>query len=226
LSADYSQIELRILAHLSEDPILITAFESNEDIHTFTASKVFHVALEEVTPTQRYQAKTVNFGIMYGQQSFGLSKELGVSVKEATLFIQAYFQRYAKVKEFLDQCKILAKQTGKALTLGGRERLIPEIGSSNAMIRAGAERLAINTPIQGTQADLIKMAMLEIQKQLIAKNLKAYMILQIHDELLFEVPNEELKEVSTLVHDVMSTIIKLKVPLIVDLNIGKNWEEC
>ncbi len=226
LAADYSQIELRLLAHLSEDPILMGAFQANEDIHTFTASQIFSIPLQEVTREQRNQAKTVNFGIMYGQQAFGLSQELGIDPKTAAIFIQMYFQRYHKVKEFLDQSKLQARKTGKAVTLLGRERLIPEITSSNIHIRTAAERLAINTPIQGTQADLIKMAMLEIERKFVERQLKAYMILQVHDELIFEVPDPELEEVKQLVHDVMINVMPLKIPLVVDIHIGKNWKEC
>jgi len=226
LAADYSQIELRLLAHLSEDPVLIQAFLSNEDVHTFTASQIFNVPLEEVTREQRYQAKTVNFGTMYGQGAFGLAQLLGIDARTASNFIQMYFQRYHKVKEFLDRSKELTRQTGKAVTLSGRERLIPEIRSQNAGIRATAERFAINAPIQGTQADLIKMAMLTIDRQLREQKKKAYMILQIHDELLFEVPDEEVEEVSELVHQAMVEVITLKVPLIVDMHVGKNWKEC
>lgn len=226
LAADYSQIELRLLAHLSEDSMLVNAFLANEDIHTFTASQIFNVSLDQVTKEQRNQAKTVNFGIMYGQQAFGLAQELGIDPKTAAVFIQMYFQRYHKVKEFLDKCKLEARRTGKAVTLLGRERVIPEIKSPNVAIRTMAERLAINTPIQGTQADLIKMAMLEIDQKLAERKLKAYMILQIHDELLFEVPNEELEEVKQLVYEVMVGVMPLKVPLVVDINIGKNWKEC
>jgi DNA polymerase I len=226
LAADYSQIELRLLAHLSEDPMLMTAFHSNEDVHTFTAAQIFNIPLAEVTREQRYQAKTVNFGTMYGQGAFGLAQLLSIDVKTASSFIQKYFQRYHKVKEFLDQCKELTRQTGKAVTLSGRERLIPEIRSQNAGIRAAAERFAINAPIQGTQADLIKMAMLTIDRQLKERQKKAWLILQIHDELLFEVPDDELDEVKELVHEAMVGVIQLKVPLIVDINIGKNWQEC
>lgn len=226
LSADYSQIELRLLAHLSEDPALTEAFLSGEDIHTFTASQILNIPLEEVTKEQRYQAKAVNFGIMYGQQAFGLSQELGIPPKEAAAFIHMYFERYRKVKEFLENNKALAHSTGKAVTLLGRERLLPEINSPNTHIRAMAERLAVNTPIQGTQADLIKMAMLEIDRGLKGQGFQARMILQIHDELLFELPDEELNEVKKFVHTIMAGIIPLKVPLVVDMNVGKNWEEC
>lgn len=226
LSADYSQIELRLLAHLSEDPALTEAFLSGEDIHTFTASQILNIPLEAVTKEQRYQAKAVNFGIMYGQQAFGLSQELGIPPKEAATFIHMYFERYRKVKEFIENNKALAHSTGKAVTLLGRERVLPEINSPNTHIRAMAERLAVNTPIQGTQADLIKMAMLEIDRGLKEKGSRAQMILQIHDELLFELPDEEVNEVEKFVHDIMAGIIPLKVPLVVDMNVGKNWEEC
>lgn len=226
LAADYSQIELRILAHLSEDPVLMQAFLANEDIHTFTASQIFNVPPTLVTKEQRHQAKTVNFGIMYGQQAFGLSQELGIDPKTAAAFIHLYFQRYHKVKEFIEKCKNQARLTGKAVTLLGRERLIPEITSQNGTLRAIAERLAVNTPIQGTQADLIKLAMLEIDRKLTERKLKAYLILQIHDELLFEVPDEELLEVKQLVHDAMGGVMSLKIPLVVDIHVGKNWKEC
>ncbi len=226
LAADYSQIELRLLAHLSEDPILITAFHANEDIHAFTASLIFGIPLEEVSKEQRYQAKTVNFGIIYGQQAFGLGQELGIDPKIAALFIHMYFERYEKVREFIEKCKQSTRLTGKSVTLFGRERLIPEIHSKNTTIRIAAERLAINTPIQGTAADLIKMAMLHIDQRLTKERKKGYMILQIHDELIFEVPNEELFSMEKLVREVMQEVIQLKVPLVVDIGIGKNWKEC
>lgn len=226
LAADYSQIELRLLAHLSEDPALISAFSLNEDIHAFTASLIFNVPLQEVSKEQRHQAKAVNFGIIYGQQAFGLAQELGIDNKTAATFIQLYFQRYSKVKEFLESCKASARQTGKAVTMMGRERLLPEIKSQNAMIRATADRFAVNTPIQGTQADLIKTAMLQVHQQLMQEHKKAYMILQIHDELIFEVPNEELPFVSQLVRTTMENVMPLRVPLVVDIHIGKNWKEC
>ncbi|WP_042280908.1 DNA polymerase I [Candidatus Protochlamydia sp. R18] len=226
LSADYSQIELRLLAHLSEDPVLIKAFLSNEDIHKYTASLIFDVPLQQVSSEQRYQAKAVNFGLIYGQQAFGLAHELGIDTKTAAAFIQRYFERYGKVKEFLEACKQSARETGKAVTMYGRERLLPEIRSQNAMIRATADRFAVNTPIQGTQADLIKMAMLKINKLLIQEKKKGFMILQIHDELIFEVPNQELESISHLVKNTMENIINLKVPLIVNIHIGKNWKEC
>jgi DNA polymerase-1 len=226
LAADYSQIELRLLAHLTEDPALITAFTANEDIHTYTASLIFNVPIEEVTVDQRYQAKTVNFATIYGQQAFGLSQLLGIDHKTAVLFIQMYFQRYPKVKQFLDSSKEFTRRTGKAVTLFGRERLIPEIHNKNVAIRTAAERLAINTPIQGTQADIIKSAMVRIDQRLEEEKMQGYMILQIHDELIFEAPDEELARLEQIVIEEMTGVIQLKVPLIVDIHIGKNWKEC
>lgn len=226
LSADYSQIELRLLAHLSEDPILIQAFLQGEDIHAFTASLVFMIPIEEVTSEMRSLAKAVNFGILYGQQAFGLSQQIGIEYKEAASFIDAYFERYPKVKEFLELCKQSARKTGKAVTMTGRQRPIPEIHSKNPMIRAQAERLAINTPLQGTAADLIKMAMIEIDTLLQKKPDLGTMILQIHDELIFETPHDQADKLSSHVKKIMEGILSLKVPLVVDISIGKNWAEC
>lgn len=227
LSADYSQIELRLLAHLSDDPTLINAFNNNEDIHRYTASLILDIPLEEVTSEQRHQAKAINFGIVYGQQAFGLAQELGIESKVAAAFIEAYFARYPKVKSFLTTCKEIAHQTGKAVVpYSGRERPLPEINSKNGMIRSAAERLAVNTPLQGMSADLIKIAMLQIHKELIDQNIPAKMILQIHDELLFELPDSEIPAVEKLVKKTMEGVMQLKVPLIVDIHVGKNWKEC
>lgn len=226
LSADYSQIELRLLAHLTEDPALIHAFTHGEDIHTYTAAQVMGIAIDTVTPEERYKAKAVNFGILYGQGAYGLSKQLGVSQKEASQFIDMYFSRYGRVKEFLEHCKDLARIHGKAVTKLGRERLIPEILSKNAPIRQAAERLAVNTPIQGTAADLIKLAMLKVESEILKKKLNSYMILQIHDELIFEAPDDELEVLAPLVRDNMQGCMELKVPLVVDVSVGKNWKEC
>lgn len=226
LSADYSQIELRLLAHLSGDPALIKAFNLNEDIHRFTASMMFEVPIDEVTSEQRHQAKAINFGIIYGQQAFGLSQELGIDMKQAAAFIAAYFDRYQSVKGYLDSCKEAARATGRAVTLMGRERLIPEISSKNIQIRNAAERLAINTPLQGMAADVIKMAMLDIDKKLRDAKGQAAMILQIHDELIFELPDEEIPSIKKLVKESMEGVIKLQVPLVVDIHVGKNWKEC
>jgi DNA polymerase-1 len=226
ISADYSQIELRLLAHLSEDPILLKAFNEGEDIHTYTASLVFEVPLKEVTAEMRQKAKAVNFGILYGQQAFGLSQGLGIGYKEAATFIDAYFKRYKRVKEFLEFCKEGARKTGRVVTLTGRQRPIPEIENRNPMIRSAAERLAINTPLQGTAADLIKIGMIEIDAFLRAHPHAGYMLLQIHDELLFEAPDDEVEKLSNKVKHIMESVFQLKVPLEVNISIGKNWGEC
>lgn len=226
LSADYSQIELRLLAHFSGDPYLIEAFKHNLDIHAHTAASVYGIPIESVTKEQRHAAKAVNFGLLYGQQAFGLSQELKISPKEAQEFIEIYFKRFTKVRGFLEECKEKARLTGKAVTATGRERLIPEIHNKNGMLRAQAERLAVNTPIQGTAADIIKKAMLQID-HLIQKHKKlGFMVLQIHDELIFEVPDFELVDFEPLVRNAMEHIEKLKVPLTVDIAVGKNWKEC
>ncbi len=226
VAADYSQIELRLLAHLSEDPALVKAFREGEDIHAYTAALVFGVPIEEVSSQMRHQAKAVNFGIVYGQQAFGLSQQLGIEYEEADAFIRRYFERYSKVKEFLNFCKESVRKTGRAITLTGRQRPIPEIHSKNPAIRAGAERLAINTPLQGTAADLIKMAMIQVDDYLQRHSHQGRMILQIHDELLFETPDVEAKDLAKNVKKIMEGVFSLNVPLIVDISIGKNWGEC
>lgn len=226
VAADYSQIELRLLAHLSEDPILLSAFEKGEDIHQHTASVVFHVPLEEVTKDMRSKAKAVNFGIIYGQGAYGLSQALGIPQKEASQFITHYFEQYPKVKHFLESCKDSARITGKTVTITGRERLLPEILSKNIQIRNAAERLAVNTPFQGSAADLIKLAMLTITEELKNSSASGYMILQVHDELIFEVPDSEVPYFKNLIKNKMETVIALRVPLIVDVEVGKNWKEC
>lgn len=226
LSADYSQIELRLLAELSDDPTLIKAFQAGEDIHTYTASIVYGTTIGEVTHLMRDVAKTVNFGILYGQGPFGLSKEIGISVEEARTFIETYFARYSKVKDYLEFCKETVRKKGYSLTLFGRKRPIPEINSKNSFIRTAAERLAINTPLQGTAADLIKKAMIQIHKDLEENKAKSAMILQIHDELVFESPPDELDFLADLVKKRMEGVMQLKIPLVVDISIGKNWGEC
>lgn len=226
LAADYSQIELRLLAHFSEDPNLIHAFQNNEDIHASTAAAIFNISLDQVSKEQRYHAKAVNFGIIYGQQAFGLAKELKIDVKSAAAFIDMYFKRFSRVKEYIEFCKEQARKTGKAVTYIGRQRAIPEISSKNGQFRMNAERLAVNTPLQGTAADLIKLAMLKIDQQLSALKLEGYMILQVHDELIFEVPDREIETFIPLVKNTMQNVFKLKIPLIVDITIGKNWKEC
>ncbi|MFI5334846.1 MAG: DNA polymerase, partial [Chlamydiales bacterium] len=226
LSADYSQIELRLLAHFSEDPALVKAFVEGEDIHTYTASLVFGVPLQQVSSEMRYRAKAVNFGIIYGQQAFGLSETLDIPYEEAKKFIETYFARYPKVKEYLEFCKESVRKTGRAVTMTGRQRPIPEINNKNPMIRAAAERLAVNTPLQGSQADLIKIAMIQIDAFLEKEKEVGMMLLQIHDALLFEVPDTHIHALSGTVKVLMEGVFKLKVPLVVDISIGRNWGEC
>ena len=226
LAADYSQIELRLLAHFSEDPVLLKAFRHNEDIHISTAAAIFNIPIDQVTSELRHYAKAVNFGIIYGQQAYGLSKELKIDHKTAAEFIEKYFQRYQKVKEYIEECHAATHRSGKAVTYLGRERLIPEIHSKNRQLRTLAERLAINTPLQGTTADLIKVAMLAIDRKISEQHLKGYLILQIHDELIFEIPAEEASAFERLVRDSMESVFQLKIPLVVDITLGKNWKEC
>jgi len=225
LSADYSQVELRILAHLSKDAALMDAFKKDADIHRYTASLIFDVKEDAVTEEQRDQAKTVNFGIIYGMSAYGLSRALGIEVAKAQGFIDSYFERYPKVKEFMEGCVKSARDAGFVTTLLNRRRYITQINSENVNIRNFAERTAINTPIQGTAADLIKLAMVEIHRQLKRRGRGALMILQVHDELVFEVPGKELDEISDLVKDAMENIMRLSVPIKVHLCIGKNWLE-
>ena len=225
LDADYSQIELRLLAHLSGDENLIESYKSDADIHKITASKVFGVPLDEVTKEQRRNAKAVNFGIVYGISSFGLSQDLSISRNEASDYIKQYFATYPKVKEYLDNTVKRARMDGVTRTLFGRIRPIPELASSNFMQRAFGERAAMNAPIQGTAADVIKIAMIQVEKALIEQNLKARIVLQVHDELLIEAPEEEAEIVKDLVYKKMKGAVTLKVPLEVDVNIGKDWFE-
>ncbi|MBM3184154.1 MAG: DNA polymerase I, partial [Chlamydiae bacterium] len=226
LSADYSQIELRLLAHFSEDPELMRAFQSNQDIHTHTAALIYDIFPEMVTPEMRSLSKAVNFGIIYGQSPFGLSRQLGITLQEAAQFIQTYFERYPKVSAYLESCKESARKTGMATTLTGRQRPIPEITNKNPTIRSAAERLAVNTPLQGTQADLIKIAMIQIDEVIQERNLKGKMILQIHDELLFEIPDEEIPTFEKVVKEKMEQVVHLNIPLEVKVSVGKNWAAC
>ncbi|WP_027359146.1 DNA polymerase I [Desulforegula conservatrix] len=225
ISADYSQIELRMLAHLSGDEILIEAFEKEEDIHSRTAAEVFQVFPEMMTPELRQQAKAINFGIIYGMGAFKLSKELGISQKMAATYIEHYFARYKKVREFIDTNTALVRETGKIRTISGRIRKFPDINSSNKNIRAMAERAAINTIIQGSSADLIKIAMINMDRMLKEKGLKTTMLLTVHDELLFESPPEETETALKLIAEIMETVFDLKVPLKVNISTGKSWAE-
>lgn len=226
LGGDYSQIELRILAHFSEDEELLRAFQTGRDIHVHTASLVFGISEKEVTSEMRALAKAVNFGIVYGQGPFGLAQTLHISHREAADFIKKYFERYPLVSEYLEQCKETARKNGIVKTLTGRQRPIPEINNKNPSIRAGAERLAVNTPLQGTAADLIKIAMIQIDKEIIEKKLEGQMILQIHDELIFEIPDDEIPPFEKLVKEKMEGVLKLNVPIEVHISVGKNWGEC
>ncbi len=226
LSADYSQIELRLLAHFSEDPELVRAFNNQEDIHRHTASLVFGIPSAEVTSDMRSQAKAVNFGILYGQGAYGLSKQTGLSFQEAASFIKTYFERYPRVSDYIESCKESARKTGMSRTLTGRQRPIPEITNKNPSIRAMAERLAVNTPLQGTAADLIKIAMIDIEKLFEEKRFQGELILQIHDELVFELPDHEVSTVEPLVKEKMESVLKLNIPLEVAIGVGKNWGEC
>jgi DNA polymerase-1 len=225
LSADYSQIELRILAHLSGDDILMKSFRQGEDIHTRTASEVFHLNLEEVTPEMRKMAKAVNFGIIYGISAFGLSNGIGVSQKEAKEFIDNYFQLYKKVKQYINESIEKAHAAGSVSTMLGRSRRIPELISPNKNLREFGERIAVNSPIQGSAADIIKLAMITIFREMKKEVLKSKMIIQVHDELVFEVPVSEKEVMETLVRSGMEQAYPLHVPLTVDLRFGQNWNE-
>ena len=225
MSADYSQVELRILAHCSEDEILIKAFSDDEDIHTRTACEVFQVSAQQMTDELRRQAKAINFGIVYGMSAYGLSKQLEISHKMARAYIDNYFLRYQGVKRFLDQTIVDARQTQRTSTLLGRIRLLPDITSTNNITRQAAERTAVNTPIQGSAADLIKVAMIRVDSALREKRLQSAMLLTVHDELVFEVPPDEIDVVTGLVKDIMEGVWQLKVPLKVNVAVGKNWDE-
>jgi DNA polymerase-1 len=225
LSADYSQIELRILAHFSEDPVLVEAFRTGEDIHSRTAQEVFGVGPMAQTAEHRRAAKVINFGIIYGLSPFGLAQNLQIDQKEAARFIAAYFERYHGVKEYLDRCLKEVRRCGFTRTLFGRRRPIPEISSPQFNMRGLAERTALNTPLQGTAADLIKLAMIKIQHELEARNLRSRMILQVHDELLFETPQDELTQLHEIVRPAMEEVYPLRVPLVVDIKSGSNWRD-
>ena len=223
LSADYSQIELRILSAIANIEVLINAFKNNIDIHTKTASDIFKVDIESVTSDMRRIAKAVNFGIIYGISSFGLSENVGITPKEAKVFIDNYLETYPGIKTYMENIKKEAYEKGYVKTLFNRIRTIPEIKNANYMIRQQGERIALNTPVQGTSADIIKKSMIEIQEKLEEKNLKTKMIIQVHDELIFDCPNEEVEEVTNLITDIMENTCKLTVPLKVEVNSGTNW---
>ncbi len=225
LAGDYSQIDLRVLAHLSQDKSLLDAFHRDEDIHAATAARLFGVDTSQVTPDMRRLAKTVNFGVIYGMSGYGLERATELSREEATQFIASYFAQHPGVEQYLESTKQQARKTGYVQTLLGRRRYIPEIDSSNRQVREAAERMAINMPVQGTSADIIKVAMINLYREMQKRRLKSKMLLQVHDELVFEVPQAELEEMRQLVPETMSTALKLSLPIKVDIKAGNNWGE-
>ena len=225
LVADYSQIELRLLAHMSADPVLLDSFRNNEDIHTRTAAEVFKVDPKFVSSDMRRAAKAVNFGIVYGQTPFGLAQTLGIDRKEAELYIRRYFERYAGVREFIDRTIAEVRQTGVSKTLLGRRRPIPDMQSRNPSARSFAERTAVNTPLQGTAADLIKLAMIRLAHLFEENRMRARMLLQVHDELVFETPPDERENLKELVKKEMETVYQMAVPLVVEVGVGPNWRD-
>jgi DNA polymerase-1 len=225
LDADYSQIELRVLAHMSGDERLINAYKEAKDIHRITASEVFHVPFDEVTPAQRSNAKAVNFGIVYGISSFGLGQDLNITRKEAERYIDKYFETYPKVKSYLDRLVINAKEEGYSATMFGRRRPIPELSSSNFMQRSFGERVAMNAPIQGSAADIIKIAMIRVNQRLKKEHLRSRLILQIHDELLVETHKDEVEQVSKIMVEEMQGAAELSILLEAEVKQGINWFE-
>jgi DNA polymerase-1 len=225
LSSDYSQVELRIFAHMSKATNLIQAFIDNQDIHAKTASDIFHVPMEEVTKDMRRNAKAVNFGILYGISSFGLSEDLGIDITTAKKFIDNYLATYPGIQDYMKDQIALAYKNGYVKTLMNRKRVIEELKNKNFMIRSSGERMALNTPIQGTAADILKMAMIEIDKRFVENNIKSKMLLQIHDELVFDIIKDEEKKVIDIVTDAMQNIVKLEVPLKVSSDLGKDLYE-
>ncbi|MEO0126689.1 MAG: DNA polymerase, partial [candidate division WOR-3 bacterium] len=225
ISADYSQIELRILAHITKDKNLIEAFKSGRDIHTHTASLIFNIPEDNVNEHQRRIAKVVNYGLIYGMSDYGLAQELGISREEAGQFIQAYYTLYPGVEDWRNSAIKSVEEKGYTETIFGRRRPIPEIYSENFNLKESAKRLAINTPIQGTAADLIKLAMIEVEKRLTDAKFEIGLVLSIHDELLFEIEQERAEEAKEIIKEVMENIHKFEVPIEVDIGIGKNWKE-
>ncbi|MBR4303945.1 MAG: DNA polymerase I, partial [Clostridia bacterium] len=223
VDADYSQIELRLLAHIAGDQTMIEAFRNGEDIHTVTASQVFSVPQAEVTPLLRSRAKAVNFGIVYGISGYSLSEDIGVPVKEAQGYINAYLDHYSGVKTYMDNIKLKAEQDGFVSTVYGRRRYLPELKSSNFNVRSFGQRVALNAPIQGTAADVIKIAMIKVSERLQREQLRARLILQIHDELILECPQDELEQVKTLLQQEMENACSLSVRLTAEVSVGENW---
>ena len=226
VDADYSQIELRVLAHISEDKHMIEAFNNGEDIHKQAASKVLGIPIEEVTKEQRSSAKAVNFGIVYGISDFGLAEQIGLSRKKAKEYINQYLSEYSGIKFFMETITEQAKEQGYVETLYNRRRYIPELKSNNYMVRQFGQRAAMNTPIQGTAADIMKIAMIKVYREIKNRKLNSKIVLQVHDEMRREVPKEELEEVKTLLKQCMESAITLKVPLIAEISEADNWYEC
>ena len=225
VSGDYSQIELRLLAHLSQDPTMIDGFQKGQDIHRRTASEVFGIPWDEVTPEARSHAKAVNFGIIYGISDFGLARNISISRQKAKEYIESYFARYSTIHDYMNGLIESAKQSGMAVTMFGRRRTLPDINSKNFTRRSFAERTAMNTPIQGSAADIIKLAMNAVQEEIEKRQLKSRLLVQVHDELVLEVPAGEKEEIEKLLKDTMEHIVDLSVPLVVDIHSGANWEE-
>jgi DNA polymerase-1 len=225
VGADYSQIELRILAHMSSDSGLIESFRQHEDIHSATASSVYGVAIGDVTDEMRRVAKIMNFGVLYGLSAFGISRQTNLSAEDGAAFIETYFAKYPGIREYVESTKQTVREQGYVETLMGRRRYIHEIQSSNHNVRAAGERMAINMPIQGTAADIIKIAMVRIQDRIDAKKLRSMMILQVHDELIFETPQDELERMRGIMLELMPAAMDLAVPLEVELKTGYNWDE-
>jgi DNA polymerase-1 len=225
MAADYSQIELRIMAELSADPGLCNAFEQGLDIHSATAAEVFGVGLDSVTSDMRRSAKAINFGLIYGMSAFGLARQLQIGRKQAQEYIDLYFERFAGVQAFMNNTRTAAAESGYVETLFGRRLYLPEINDRNAMRRQAAERTAINAPLQGSAADLIKKAMIEVDQWLSREQLASKMIMQVHDELVLEVPQAEVEQVSAGLRAIMEGAAALKVPLIVDIGVGGSWDE-
>jgi DNA polymerase I len=224
-SADYSQIELRIMAHISEDEALLRAFREGMDVHRATAAEVFSVAPGDVSSEQRRYAKVINFGLIYGMSSFGLARNLGIDNTAAKNYIQRYFERYPGVKQYMDETRLSAKSKGYVETVFGRRLYLPEINSPNGPRRGGAERAAINAPMQGTAADLIKLSMVKVQDVLDAEKRRTKMIMQVHDELVFEVPDDEVEWLRAEIPRLMASVAELKVPLLAEIGIGENWDK-
>jgi len=223
MAADYSQIELRIIAALSNDEKMIEAFRSGQDIHAATAAKVFHVPMEEVTRDQRSAAKAVNFGIIYGQSAFGLSQNLNISRTEAKEIIDSYFEQYGTIKTYMDNAVASARELGYVETIMKRRRYLPDINSANAVVRGFAERNAVNAPIQGSAADIIKLAMVAVHEKMKGMTIKSKMILQVHDELVFDVHRDEVDQMKALVTEAMESAVQMSVPMEVELQFGENW---